>query len=144
MLLLLAGSVTARERHLHHLHLPLLRGEYVISNLSSSLFFLIHGAFLQPTPHAHLLPPFIYIYIYIYISRQSKHKEDTTATHPILLNELELEVYSSLSHAFSLPCVTMCSPSFFIIIHHFFFLHAYLSLLNIRLLSFSFFFLLCF
>ena len=100
-------------------------------------FFLFMGlSCSQLHMHTYYLP----LYIYIYISRQSKHKEDTTATHPILLNELELEVYSSLSHAFSLPCVTMCSPSFFIIIHHFFFLHAYLSLLNIHLLSFSFFF----
>ena len=38
-LLLLAGPVAARKRHLHHPHLPLPRGEYIISKLHLFLYF---------------------------------------------------------------------------------------------------------
>ena len=47
----------------------------------------------------------------LFFSWQSKHKEDTSTTHPILLDELKLEVYPFVLHAFPLPCVTMCSIS---------------------------------
>ena len=106
-MLLLAGLEATRGRHLPHLRLPPLRGEYVISNCTSSPFFLIHRAFSVANP--------IYIFTYFFhfvhfFFFQSKHKEDTFATRPILLDGLELEVYLSLFHV--LPCVIMCLVSF--------------------------------
>ena len=46
MLLFLVGPEVIRGRCLHHFCLPPPRGEYVIYNLTSSSFFLIHKAFL--------------------------------------------------------------------------------------------------
>ena len=46
VLLLLVGPEVVRGRCLHHFFLPPPRGEYVIYNLTSSSFFLIHKAFL--------------------------------------------------------------------------------------------------
>ena len=56
----------------------------------------------------------MHVYLFPFLFWQSKHKEDTFATRPILLNEPELEVCLSLSflHAFPLPCVIMCPISF--------------------------------
>ena len=112
MLLLLVGPEVVRGRCLHHFFLLPPRGEYVIYNLTSSSFFLIHKAFLQPIPHAYLLifPLFVpSLFLFIITSWHSKHKEDTSATHPILLNKHELEVYPFLLHAFLLSRVTTCS-----------------------------------
>ena len=55
-----------------------------------------------------------------FFSQKSKHKEETSATYPILLDEPELEVHSFPLHAFSLPRVAMC---------FLFLLHVYLFLL---------------
>ena len=116
MLLFLARPMAARERHLHQLHLPLLSGEYVISKLYLFFLLLIHGAFLLLTPHVYSFISllflkknlFIYLFIfYYYYYLQSKYKEDTSATCPILFNEPELEVHSFPSNAFSLPRVAM-------------------------------------
>ena len=53
---------------------------------------------------------------------QSKYKEDTSTTNPMLLDEPELKVHSFPSHAFSLPHVAICFLSSY-------FLHVYLFLL---------------
>ena len=134
MLLFLAGPMVARERHLHWLYLPLLRGKYVISKLCLFFLLLIHGAFLLLTPHAY---SFISLLIFFW---QSKYKEDTSATRPILLDELELEVHSFLSHAFSLPRVAMCflvpPPPLFCIFIYFFYLNICLSFFFLLIFSF--------
>ena len=62
----------------------------------------------------------IHLSFFSFFSRKSKHKEDTSATYPILLDELELEVHSFPLHAFSLPHVAVC---------FLFLLHVYLFLL---------------
>ena len=62
-----------------------------------------------------------FFFVFLITSWQFKYKEDTSATHPILLDEPKLEVYPSLLHAFPLSCVSMCnlfSFFFFIIIIH--------------------------
>ena len=102
--------MAAKERHLHQLHLPLLRGEYVISKPCLFLSFTYSWGF--PATHS----TGILIYLSPLFFWQSKYKEDTSATHPILLDEPELEVHSFPLHAFSLPCVAMCflfPPPFF-------------------------------
>ena len=140
MLLLLAGPAVARERHLHHLHLPLLRGEYVISNLTSSLFIFIHGTFLWPTPYAYLfISPLSYLFIYLFItSWQSNIRKILLPPTLSYLTSLSWRYISPLCmhfHCHVLPCVLSPFSLSFII----FFLHAYLSAFNIYLFSSSFF-----
>ena len=113
MLFFLAGPTAVRGRHLHHPHLPLPRGEYVISKLYFFLYFTYLWGFLAANSICILIHLFFF-------SWQSNHNDDTSATRPILLDELELEVHSFPSHAFSSPCVAMC---------FLFPLHVYLSLL---------------
>ena len=116
MLLLLVGPVAERGRHLYHPSLPLPRREYVISKLYFFFILLICGAFLWATPHVYSLISFFFFFS----SWQSKHKEDTSITYPILLDEPELKVHSFPLHAFSLPRVALC---------FLFLLHIYLFLL---------------
>ena len=118
MLLLLVGPVAERGRHLYHPSLPLPRREYVISKLYFFFILLICGAFLWTTPHVYSF--IIFFFFASSSSWQSKHKEDTSATYPILLDEPELEVHSFPLHAFSLPRVALC---------FLFLLHIYLFLL---------------
>ena len=106
MLPFLVGLEAARGRRLHLLRLRPPRRKYVISNFASSLFFLIHKAFLRLIPYACLLISFPFFFFFFW---QSKHKEDTSATHPILPNKLKLEVYPFLLHAFPMSHVTTCS-----------------------------------
>ena len=84
--------------------------------------FLIHEAFLRPTPHTYLFISPLCSFLYFFItSWQSKRKEDTSSTHPILLDKMELEVYPVLLHAFPMSHVTVCSffvPFFLYIYHH--------------------------
>ena len=123
MLLILAGPEVAKGRHLHHLRFPPLRGEYVISNLASSSFFSYSRGLPKANPTYILIYlPSLCSFLYFFItSWQSKRKEDTSSTHPILLDKMELEVYPVLLHAFPMSHVTVCSffvPFFLYIYHH--------------------------
>ena len=83
-------------------------------------FFLIHGAFPWPTPHAYLfLSPFLYIFSLSLLGNLSTRRT-LPPPNPSYLTSSSWRYIAPL-HAFLLPCVTMCSPSLFIIIHHFFF-----------------------
>ena len=108
ILLLLAGPKAVRGRFLHLLRLPPQRGEYVISNFASSLFFLIHRIILWLTPYACLLISLLVVSSFL----QFKHNEDTSITRPILLDKPEFEVCYFLLHVFLLSCVIMCPISF--------------------------------
>ena len=61
-----------------------------------------------------------FFFFFFFFSQKSKHKEETSPTYPILLDEPELEVHSFPLHAFSLPRVAVC---------FLFLLHVYLFLL---------------
>ena len=84
-------------------------------NFTFSLFYLFVGLSygqLHMYTHSSLF--------FFFSSWQSKHKEDTSITYPILLDEPELKVHSFPLHAFSLPRVALC---------FLFLLHIYLFLL---------------
>lgn len=75
-------TMVARERHLPQFHMLLLRGEYVIFNFLF-VFILIHWCFcLQLT-----------LYVHLSLLWLSKHKEDTSATHPIILDEVGVSFF---------------------------------------------------
>ena len=99
--------MAARKRHLHHPHLPLPRGEYIISKLHLFLYFTYLWDFHVANSTCiliHLSP-----FPFFFLPWQSKHKEDTSTTRPILLDEPEFEIHSFPLHAFALPCVLVCS-----------------------------------
>ena len=105
MLFLLARPKVARGRHLLLLHPPLLRGEYVISNFSSfSLFF--YRVFSTANPIYLLAHSLLIVFSFLL---QSKHKEDTSVTRPILLDEPKFKIHSFPLHEFALPRVVVCS-----------------------------------
>ena len=47
-------------------------------------------------------------FFFSFLPWQSKHKEDTSATHPLLLDEPKFEVHPFSLHAFSLPSIVVC------------------------------------
>ena len=53
-----------------------------------------------------ILIPFFSFFFFL-LPWQSKHKEDTSATCPILLDEPKFEVHPFPLHASSLPCFLM-------------------------------------
>ena len=115
MLFLLARPKVAKGRYLLLLHPPLLRGEYVISNFSSfSLFF--YRVFFAANRIYLLAHSLLIVFSFLL---QSKHKEDTSVTHPILLDEPKFEVCPPLFpfllfpllHIFPLPRIINCPIS---------------------------------
>ena len=82
---------------------------------------------------------FSFYFFLFFTSWQSKHKEDTSTTRPILLDEPELEVYPFLLHAFPLSRVTMCSFLFLFFFYFFFYISLFI-LPSSLLFSFFFFF----
>ena len=115
MLFLLARPKVARGRHLLLLHPPLLRGEYVISNFSSSSLFF-YRVFSAVNPIYLLAYSLLIVFSFLL---QSKHKEDTSVTRPILLDEPKFEVCPPLFpfllfpllHIFPSPRVINCPIS---------------------------------
>ena len=61
MLILLAGPIAVRGRHLDQLPLPLSKGAYVISKLHFFFILIIYRAFLWLTPYVCL---FIFFFFY--------------------------------------------------------------------------------
>ena len=56
--------------------------------------------------HSSLSSPFFFFFP---LPWQSKHKEDTSTTCPILLDEPEFKIHSFPLHEFALPRVVVCS-----------------------------------
>ena len=112
---LLARPMVARGRHLLLLHPPLLREEYVISNFSSSSLFL-YMVFSAANPIYLLAHSLLIVFSFLL---QSKHKEDTSVTHPIFIDEPKFEVclplfpflLFPLLHIFPLPRIINCPIS---------------------------------
>ena len=103
MLLLPAGLIAIKGRHLHQPYLPLPKGEYVISKLYPFFILIIYRAFLQLTPYVYLFLSFFFL-----LPWQSKHKKDTSTTRLILLDEPKFKVHIFPLHASSLPHIVMC------------------------------------
>ena len=104
MLLLPIGLVAIKERRLHQPSLPPPRGEYVISKFHHFFILIIYRAFLWLIPYVYL---FLFFFFFFILPWQSKHKEDTSATYPILLDEPKFKVHPFPLHASSLPRVLM-------------------------------------
>ena len=62
MLILLAGPMAVRGRHLDQLPLPLSKGEYVISKLHFFFILTIYRAFLWLTPYVCLFIFFFFFF----------------------------------------------------------------------------------
>ena len=67
MLILLAGPMAIRGRHLDQLPLPLSKGEYVISKLHFFFILTIYRAFLWLTPYVCLFIFFFFFFLNFFI-----------------------------------------------------------------------------
>ena len=135
MLLFLAGPEVVRGRHLPLLHLPPLRGEYVISNFTSSLFFLIYRAFFAANPiymFTYFFPfvplPFFYFFLFLFFCNLSTRRMLLLFAPYYLISLRWRYVFLFfLLHVFSLACVIMCPISLFPFLFVYICTHLHLS-----------------